>query len=155
MYDTQTCGYVKFDGGPASLAAELEDFAKRSSSKDGGMASEEPDVIKQRIQQIATAENAPVINPQVRNEFRTRAVAEAAQARTYHAGAVIGPGLLIHGGQSRGDKQDTLSDWNLFDFGLTIWVEATCYEASADGNPSPFELSRKMHSLSCLVDSNI
>ena len=78
MYDTQTCGYVKFDGGPASLAAELEEFAKQSTRQGGNIASEEPDVIRQRIIQIATAENAPSIDQNVRNEFRQRAVIEPA-----------------------------------------------------------------------------
>ena len=68
---------MKFDGGPASLAAELEEFAKQSS-RHGNIASEEPDVIRQRIIQIATAENAPSIDHNVRNEFRQRAVVEAA-----------------------------------------------------------------------------
>ena len=57
MYDTQTGCYVKFDGGPASLAAEIEDLSKTTSL----FASEEPNVMKQRISQIATAENAPQI----------------------------------------------------------------------------------------------
>ena len=31
MYDTQTTSYVKFDGGPASLAAEFEDQVKKAA----------------------------------------------------------------------------------------------------------------------------
>ena len=150
VYDTQTGCYVKFDGGPASLAAEIDPLNKTKSNFD----SQEPDVMKQRISQIATAENAPQIEQEVRNEFRTRSVVEAASARSYHVGAVIGPGLLIHGGQGM-ENQETLGDWNLFDFGLSIWVKVSCYENLAEAAAGPFELRRKMHSLSSMLEPNI
>ena len=104
MYDTQTGSYVKFDGGPASLASELEEIAKRTlRAQKEGHSMEEPgdtDVMKSRIITVSTD---PKVNVQsqdqeVRNEFRSKAVVEAAQARTYHVGAVFGPGLFIHGG---------------------------------------------------------
>ena len=69
MYDTQTGGYAKFDGGPASLAAELEDTAKRVE-KHGSMVAklaEDTDVIKQRITTIATADNVK-FDQLIRNE---------------------------------------------------------------------------------------
>ena len=56
------------------------------------------DVIKSRIITIATDPKASIGDKEVRNEFRTKAVVEAAQARTYHIGAVFGAGLFIHGG---------------------------------------------------------
>ena len=61
-------------------------------------------------------------------------VDEIPELRAYHAGAILGPGLFIHGGQS-GEGTRTLSDWNLFDLGLQVWVkcEVTLQETSTDG----------------------
>ena len=50
--------------------------------------------------------------------MRQRAVIDACPARSSHVGIVFGPGLIIHGGMARSDKQETLGDWHLFDFGL-------------------------------------
>ena len=83
------------------------------------------------------------------------AVIDAAEARTYHVGAVFGPGLFVHGGMNRGETQETLTDWNLFDFGYAIWIQAHCYEVQPEGNPIPFVLARKMHSLSPILEPNI
>ena len=50
--------------------------------------------------------------------LRKKAVSDVPEARAHHAGCVFGAGLFIHGGE--GNK--TLSDWNLFDFGLQVWM---------------------------------
>ena len=49
MYDTQTGGYAKFDGGPASLAAELEEQAKKTMQGKLNMEPSDSEVVKQRM----------------------------------------------------------------------------------------------------------
>ena len=91
----------------------------------------------------------------MRNEFRTRAVIDAASSRTYHVGAVLGPGLLVHGGQGM-ESLATLGDWNLYDFGLAIWIKIDCFEQSDDpAVASPAAIKRKNHSLTTFIATNI
>ena len=69
-------------------------------------------------------------------------------------GAVLGPGLLVHGGQGM-ESLATLGDWNLFDFGLAIWIKIDCFEQPDDPAASPAEIKRKNHSLTTLIAPNI
>ena len=54
-------------------------------------------------------------------QLRLKAVVDVPIARAHHAGAVLGPGLIIHGGENI-EGLKTLGDWNLFDFGLQVWI---------------------------------
>ena len=60
----------------------------------------------------------------------------------------------MHGGQS-GETLRTMSDWNLFDIGMGIWIELTVEQVKSDGSRCPFELYRKMHSITPVVDKQV
>ena len=67
------------------------------------------------------------------NQLRSKAVVQIPEARAHHVSGVLGAGLFVHGGQnSEGIK--TLSDWNLFDFGLQVWITCLVKEELTEGN---------------------
>ena len=53
--------------------------------------------------------------------MRKKAVVDMPEARGHHAAAVFGAGLFVHGGQ-KAEETHSLSDWNLFDFELQVWI---------------------------------
>jgi len=61
--------------------------------------------------------------------MRKRAVVDMPEARAHHAGVVFGCGLFIHGGQSA-EGNTALSDWNLFDFELQVWMKLEVKEVA-------------------------
>lgn len=73
------------------------------------------------------------------------------EARAHHAGAVFGAGLFIHGGLGAEGPQ-TLSDWNLFDFGLQVWLSCSVNYLQPDGSQQEWKLSRKYHSLTPVLE---
>ena len=70
------------------------------------------------------------------------------KARSFAGGCSIGCGLFVHGGYGLVDgfNHGVLSDWNLFDLGLSVWVSLEI--THEDG--FPFELSRRMHTMSAV-----
>lgn len=86
--------------------------------------------------------------------LRKKAVAEMPEARAHHVGAVFGAGLFVHGGQS-GEGSKTLADWNLFDFGLQVWINCSVEEVYPDESQSDFIHHRKYHSLTPVVESKL
>lgn len=73
------------------------------------------------------------------------------QPRSYHVGCTIGPGLFTHGGFGLGPDGFTmtvLSDWGMFDLGLSVWIKLTV----TDEFGRPFELARRQHSMSAVVN---
>jgi len=83
--------------------------------------------------------------------LRKKAVVELPIGRAHHVAAVFGAGLFIHGGESN----RTLSDWNLFDFGLQVWINCEVNEVQPDESLQKFDYARKYHTLTTVVDSNI
>ena len=86
--------------------------------------------------------------------LRKKAVVEMPEARAHHAGTIFGAGLIVHGGLS-GEGNKTLSDWNLFDFGLQVWINCIVEEVYPDERQEPFVLARKYHSLTSVVEPNL
>ena len=86
--------------------------------------------------------------------LKSKGVVDIPVARCYQAGAVFGSGLFVHGGQA-GETLKTMSDWNLFDFGLGVWIKLEVDEVRADGQRVPLELTRKMHSMTTVFDPAI
>jgi len=46
-----------------------------------------------------------------------------------HASAILGADLFVHGG-IKSDDLTCQGDWNVFDFGLGIWIKVECKYAS-------------------------
>ena len=86
--------------------------------------------------------------------LRKKAVVDMPEARAHHAGVVYGAGLFIHGGQS-GEANKTMSDWNLFDLGLQVWINCEVDEAMPDESTRKFDYARKYHSLTPVVEPNL
>lgn len=59
--------------------------------------------------------------------LRKKAIVDMPEARAHHAGVVFGAGLFVHGGLGTESTQ-TLTDWNLFDFGLQVWIKCNVDE---------------------------
>lgn len=95
-----------------------------------------------------------VLEDEARLQLKQKGVVTSPKPRTFHAGCVFGPGLLIHGGQS-GESLQTVDDWGFFDFGLGIWIGCLVEMQGHDDSTVPFELARKMHSLTPVVDPAI
>ena len=77
------------------------------------------------------------------------------EARAHHAAAVFGAGLFVHGGLT-GDGR-TLSDWNVFDFGLQVWIRCQVDEIDLEderpkGEPPLANYTRKNHTLTPVVE---
>ena len=85
---------------------------------------------------------------------RKRAVVEMPEARAHHVGCAFGAGLFIHGGLS-GEGNKTLSDWNLFDLALQIWINCEVDEVHPDESQVKFVQARKYHTLTPVVEPNI
>ena len=82
------------------------------------------------------------------------------EARAHHAAAVFGAGLFVHGGFT-GDGR-TLSDWNVFDFGLQVWIRCQVDEIDLDseaerpkGEPPLANYTRKHHTLTSVVETTL
>ena len=82
------------------------------------------------------------------------------EARAHHAAAVFGAGLFVHGGLT-GDGR-TLSDWNVFDFGLQVWIRCQVDEIDPDfederpkGEPPLANYTRKNHTLTPVVETTL
>lgn len=86
--------------------------------------------------------------------LRKKAVTDLPEIRAHQAGAVFGPGLFIHGGLS-GEKNKTLNDWCLFDFGLQVWMGCLVDEVFPDESQKPFTYGRKYHTLTTVVDPTL
>ena len=86
--------------------------------------------------------------------LRKKAVVEMPEARAHQGGTIFGAGLIVHGGLS-GEGNKTLSDWNLFDFGLQVWINCIVEEVHPDERQEPFVLARKYHSLTPVVEPNL
>ncbi len=63
--------------------------------------------------------------------LRKKAVIDMPVARTHHVASSFGAGLFVHGGQG-GEGDKTLADWNLFDWGLQIWITCSADEIMPD-----------------------
>ena len=92
--------------------------------------------------------------------LRKRAVVDMPAARAHHAGVIFGAGLFVHGGQG-GEHNDALADWNLFDFGLQVWIRCDVDEIIPDihGGESllqPFnKYQRKSHTLTAVIEPTL
>ena len=74
-------------------------------------------VVKNRIASCSAVSMQYKPEMDVWMALRKKAVVDMPEARAHHAGVIFGAGLFVHGGLS-GEGNKTLSDWNLFDFGL-------------------------------------
>ena len=86
--------------------------------------------------------------------LRKKAVKDAPEARAHHAGCVFGAGLFVHGGLS-GEGNKTLSDWNLFDFGLQVWINCEVEEILPDESLQKFSYARKSHPLTPVIEPKL
>ena len=59
--------------------------------------------------------------------LRKKAIVDMPEARAHHAGAIFGAGMFVHGGTGN-ESSHPLSDWNLFDFGLQVWMNCEVNE---------------------------
>lgn len=79
-------------------------------------------IMKKRIRVVTAVHNSYPLPEESWMVLRNKAVVnEKPEARAHHAGAIFGPGLFMHGGINS-DGSRTLKDWNLFDFGLQVWL---------------------------------
>jgi hypothetical protein len=83
------------------------------------------------------------------NKTRITSAVSSPEIRSYHVGCTMGCGYFIHGG-SGAFGRGILSDWNLFDFGLSVWIKLDVLKE--DG--SKFDLDRKMHSMTSVLASD-
>lgn len=86
--------------------------------------------------------------------LRKKAVTDLPEARAHSAGAVFGAGLFVHGGLS-GEKNKTLNDWNLFDFGLQVWMGCLVDEVLPDESLQSFDYAKKYHTLTTVVEPTL
>ncbi len=165
VFDIETKKHIKFDGGPASLQAEISELKtkKKNQAKSGfkqgpsttlESLAEAASVIKHRIAccSVVSMSNKPEMD--VWMALRKKAVVEMPEARAHHGGVVYGAGLIVHGGLS-GEGNKTLSDWNLFDFGLQVWINCIVDESFSDERQEPFVLARKYHTLTAAIEPNL
>ena len=85
---------------------------------------------------------------------RKKAIVDMPELRAHQAGAIFGAGMFIHGGQGF-ESLHTLSDWNLFDFGLQVWINCEVNEVEKDESLSAFEHSRKYHTLTPVIEPGL
>ena len=85
---------------------------------------------------------------------RKKAIVDMPELRAHQAGAIFGAGMFIHGGQGF-ESMHTLSDWNLFDFGLQVWINCEVSEVEEDESLSVFEHSRKYHTLTPVIEPGL
>ena len=111
-------------------------------------------VVKNRIASCSAVSMQYKPEMDVWMALRKKAVVDMPEARAHHAGVVFGAGLFVHGGLS-GEGNKTLSDWNLFDFGLQVWIECIVEEVFPDERQEPFSLARKYHSLTPVIEPNL
>ena len=108
--------------------------------------------MKDRISTCALASTKKRLELEPWMLLRKKAVVEMPEARAHHVGAVLGAGLFVHGGQnSEGGK--TIGDWNLFDFGLQVWINCFVQEmVLPDKTLQTFNYTRKYHTMTVVVD---
>ena len=104
--------------------------------------------MKERISACALVSMQDRLAPESWMSMRRKAIVDMPEARAHHAAAVMGAGLFVHGGHSSADNK-TLGDWNLFDFGLQVWIK--CNVVKHIGN-KPFNHVRKYHTMTAAVD---
>ena len=128
---------------------------KRRKSKEASPRKDDATVVKNRIAACsrATMQARPEI--EVWMALRQKAVTAMPEARAHHAAAVFGAGLFVHGGLT-GDGR-TLGDWNVFDFGLQVWIRCQVDEIDLEderpkGEPPLANYTRKNHTLTPVVE---
>ena len=164
LYDIETGRYFKFDGGPASLQAEFSEMRsqksrqgkKRQLERAGTLDTlfQEISVMKKRIGILSSVSTASKPDMDTWMAQRKRAVVDMPDQRAHHVGCIFGAGLFIHGGLG-GEGNQTLGDWNLFDFGLQVWINCIVEEVFPDESLAKFEHVRKYHSLTPVIEPNL
>ena len=113
--------------------------------------------MKERISACALVSMQDRLAPESWMSMRKKAIVDMPEARAHHAAAVMGAGLFVHGGHSSEVHNKTLGDWNLFDFGLQVWIKCNVVKhignkSIAAKNNKPFNHVRKYHTMTAAVD---
>ena len=113
------------------------------------LQAKEQAVIKNRIAACALVSAQAHLEHDDWMILRWKAAVDIPEARAHHVSAVLGAGLIVHGGQSS-DGNRTLSDWNLFDFGLQMWIN--CVVLAENLSSEVFNHARKYHTMTAVSE---
>ena len=83
--------------------------------------------------------------------LRKKAVVDMPEARGHHAAAILGAGLFVHGGQ-KAEETHALSDWNLFDLELQVWISLEVKQVLPGESLQPLVHARKYHTMTAVVE---